>query len=122
MNQTTLADPLEFVVDALGTLPEDPAKLDDVEFERISSIQQGLTRHTATILQAAADLALSLHHGEIDLDDAIGRRDEIGRAQMLGHEADAHLTEYITAALLARGHRLDDLLEAATHTTNGQEA
>jgi hypothetical protein len=101
-------DAARYVEDALGLLPDDPARSSAEDLRTLAAIGEGLQRHIDPVLQQTRALALRVLAGDFtaaDIDEfawlcTLGRRCEL---------AHHRLTVYTAGAVEAHGLTLDRL-------------
>lgn len=112
----TDVDPVDFVLDALAALPDDPAALSDEEMKTLAAVAEGSARHAVEVRARMGELARRLLGcGTADLSDAAQYAELCARGER-ARRADELLTPFFSAALAARGHDLDRMVEANTKT------
>ena len=111
MNPTK--DPLQFVLDALAPMPDDPTQTTAADVRRLEAVHEELGKFTVVHRADWADLANRVNAGAGDGDGYHRARHELAQLDVIGERATAamrRLERYTRAALAARGTNLADLL------------
>lgn len=116
MTEHRLADPIDFALDALAALPDDPAAVTEEDLSTLAAASEGAARQALDLRARAQHLAAAVLAGPVP--GAAERSAALTREHERAMRADALLDNYARAAFAARGLDPERLLgpqEAAPH-------